>query len=143
MFEHDLFWIFLIYISPIVSKMNKNIFSQCILILGQILLLLIDSISDKKKDIPALYFISSIRFVMSITSLLWESLIVMRERERSESIHIYICTYRTRWSWICTKVKVPGKPYYQFHCPKENSSESKWWSLYVICIRNDATTNSR
>nr|AMC30961.1 NADH dehydrogenase subunit 2 [Chorispora tenella]ASJ64680.1 NADH-plastoquinone oxidoreductase subunit 2 [Chorispora tenella]ASJ64694.1 NADH-plastoquinone oxidoreductase subunit 2 [Chorispora tenella] len=46
------------------------IFPECILIFGLILLLMIDSTSDKK-DIPWLYFISSTSFVMSITALLF------------------------------------------------------------------------
>nr|VDD26395.1 unnamed protein product [Brassica rapa] len=46
------------------------IFPECILIFGLILLLMIDSTSEKK-DIPWLYFISSTSFVMSITALLF------------------------------------------------------------------------
>nr|QVL25660.1 NADH dehydrogenase ND2 subunit [Hymenopyramis cana]QVL25661.1 NADH dehydrogenase ND2 subunit [Hymenopyramis cana] len=46
------------------------IFPECILILGLILLLMIDSTSDQK-DIPWLYFISSTSLVMSITALLF------------------------------------------------------------------------
>nr|YP_010982761.1 NADH dehydrogenase subunit B [Heliotropium arbainense]YP_010982777.1 NADH dehydrogenase subunit B [Heliotropium arbainense]WOH21985.1 NADH dehydrogenase subunit B [Heliotropium arbainense]WOH22001.1 NADH dehydrogenase subunit B [Heliotropium arbainense] len=46
------------------------IFPECILIFGLILLLMIDSTSDQK-DIPWLYFISSISLVMSITALLF------------------------------------------------------------------------
>nr|YP_010385663.1 NADH dehydrogenase subunit B [Krameria erecta]YP_010385678.1 NADH dehydrogenase subunit B [Krameria erecta]UPN63354.1 NADH dehydrogenase subunit B [Krameria erecta]UPN63355.1 NADH dehydrogenase subunit B [Krameria erecta] len=46
------------------------IFPECILIFGLILLLMIDSTSDKK-DIPWLYFISSASLVMSITALLF------------------------------------------------------------------------
>uniref|UniRef100_A0A3Q7IZ26 NADH:quinone oxidoreductase/Mrp antiporter membrane subunit domain-containing protein n=1 Tax=Solanum lycopersicum TaxID=4081 RepID=A0A3Q7IZ26_SOLLC len=46
------------------------IFPECILIFGQILLLMIDSTSDQK-DIPWLYFISSTSSVMSITALLF------------------------------------------------------------------------
>nr|YP_010558563.1 NADH-plastoquinone oxidoreductase subunit 2 [Euphorbia neogillettii]UED18841.1 NADH-plastoquinone oxidoreductase subunit 2 [Euphorbia bisellenbeckii]UED18855.1 NADH-plastoquinone oxidoreductase subunit 2 [Euphorbia bisellenbeckii]UED19920.1 NADH-plastoquinone oxidoreductase subunit 2 [Euphorbia neogillettii] len=46
------------------------IFPECILIFGLILLLMIDSTSDKK-DIPWLYFISSTSLVMSITALLF------------------------------------------------------------------------
>nr|YP_009771952.1 NADH dehydrogenase subunit 2 [Havardia acatlensis]YP_009771976.1 NADH dehydrogenase subunit 2 [Havardia acatlensis]QIT02737.1 NADH dehydrogenase subunit 2 [Havardia acatlensis]QIT02761.1 NADH dehydrogenase subunit 2 [Havardia acatlensis] len=46
------------------------IFPECILILGLILLLMIDSTSDQK-DIPWLYFISSTSLVMSITTLLF------------------------------------------------------------------------
>jgi NAD(P)H-quinone oxidoreductase subunit 2 len=46
------------------------IFPECILIFGQILLLMIDSISDQK-DIPWLYFISSTSLVMSITAILF------------------------------------------------------------------------
>uniref|UniRef100_A0A0A0K3V7 NAD(P)H-quinone oxidoreductase subunit 2 N-terminal domain-containing protein n=1 Tax=Cucumis sativus TaxID=3659 RepID=A0A0A0K3V7_CUCSA len=44
--------------------------SECILIFGLILLLMIDSTFDKK-DIPWLYFISSTSLVMSITTLLF------------------------------------------------------------------------
>ncbi|PHT89600.1 hypothetical protein T459_04713 [Capsicum annuum] len=47
------------------------IFPECILIFGLILLLMIDSTSDKK-DIPWLYFISSTSLVMSITTLLFQ-----------------------------------------------------------------------
>nr|YP_009576895.1 NADH-plastoquinone oxidoreductase subunit 2 [Callianthemum taipaicum]YP_009576910.1 NADH-plastoquinone oxidoreductase subunit 2 [Callianthemum taipaicum]QBK48800.1 NADH-plastoquinone oxidoreductase subunit 2 [Callianthemum taipaicum]QBK48815.1 NADH-plastoquinone oxidoreductase subunit 2 [Callianthemum taipaicum] len=46
------------------------IFPECILILGLILLLMIDSTSDQK-DIPWLYFISSTSLVMSIAALLF------------------------------------------------------------------------
>nr|QKV45193.1 NADH-plastoquinone oxidoreductase subunit 2 [Leptarrhena pyrolifolia]QKV45194.1 NADH-plastoquinone oxidoreductase subunit 2 [Leptarrhena pyrolifolia] len=46
------------------------IFPECILILGLILLLMIDSTSDQK-DIPWFYFISSTSLVMSITALLF------------------------------------------------------------------------
>nr|YP_009419101.1 NADH-plastoquinone oxidoreductase subunit 2 [Symplocos paniculata]YP_009419116.1 NADH-plastoquinone oxidoreductase subunit 2 [Symplocos paniculata]YP_009419623.1 NADH-plastoquinone oxidoreductase subunit 2 [Symplocos costaricana]YP_009419638.1 NADH-plastoquinone oxidoreductase subunit 2 [Symplocos costaricana]YP_009446309.1 NADH-plastoquinone oxidoreductase subunit 2 [Symplocos ovatilobata]YP_009446325.1 NADH-plastoquinone oxidoreductase subunit 2 [Symplocos ovatilobata]YP_010183632.1 NADH len=46
------------------------IFPECILILGLILLLMIDSTFDQK-DIPWLYFISSTSLVMSITALLF------------------------------------------------------------------------
>nr|YP_009564154.1 NdhB [Dysphania pumilio]YP_009564170.1 NdhB [Dysphania pumilio]YP_010897628.1 NdhB [Dysphania botrys]YP_010897643.1 NdhB [Dysphania botrys]QAX91462.1 NdhB [Dysphania pumilio]QAX91463.1 NdhB [Dysphania pumilio]QBO27405.1 NdhB [Dysphania botrys]QBO27421.1 NdhB [Dysphania botrys]QDL00203.1 NdhB [Dysphania pumilio] len=46
------------------------IFPECILIVGLILLLMIDSTSDQK-DIPWLYFISSTSLVMSITALLF------------------------------------------------------------------------
>ncbi|KAF3634259.1 NAD(P)H-quinone oxidoreductase subunit 2 B, chloroplastic, partial [Capsicum annuum] len=46
------------------------IFPECILIFGLILLLMIDSTSDKK-DIPWLYFIFSTSLVMSITALLF------------------------------------------------------------------------
>ncbi|KAK7821480.1 nad(p)h-quinone oxidoreductase subunit 2 b [Quercus suber] len=46
------------------------IFLECILIFGLILLMMIDSTSDKK-DIPWLYFISSTSLVMSITALLF------------------------------------------------------------------------
>nr|AEQ36983.1 NADH dehydrogenase subunit 2 [Datura stramonium] len=46
------------------------IFPECILILGLILLLMIDSTSDQN-DIPWLYFISSTSLVMSITALLF------------------------------------------------------------------------
>ncbi|KAK8365059.1 hypothetical protein V6Z11_A02G027200 [Gossypium hirsutum] len=46
------------------------IFPECILIFDLILLLMIDSTSDKK-DIPWLYFISSTSLVMSITTLLF------------------------------------------------------------------------
>ncbi|KAJ6880861.1 hypothetical protein NC652_034022 [Populus alba x Populus x berolinensis] len=46
------------------------IFPECILIFDIILLLMIDSTSDKK-DMPWLYFISSTSLVMSITTLLF------------------------------------------------------------------------
>nr|YP_009234854.1 NADH dehydrogenase subunit 2 [Stephania japonica]YP_009234869.1 NADH dehydrogenase subunit 2 [Stephania japonica]AMD08572.1 NADH dehydrogenase subunit 2 [Stephania japonica]AMD08587.1 NADH dehydrogenase subunit 2 [Stephania japonica] len=46
------------------------IFPECILILGLILLLMIDSTSDQK-DIPWFYFISSTSLVMSIAALLF------------------------------------------------------------------------
>uniref|UniRef100_UPI0030DFF7CC NADH-plastoquinone oxidoreductase subunit 2 n=1 Tax=Acer campbellii TaxID=290842 RepID=UPI0030DFF7CC len=46
------------------------IFPECILILGLIILLMIDSTSDQK-DIPWFYFISSTSLVMSITALLF------------------------------------------------------------------------
>ncbi|KAJ0753795.1 NAD(P)H-quinone oxidoreductase subunit 2 B [Helianthus annuus] len=46
------------------------IFPERILIFGLILLLMIDSTSDKK-DIPWLYFISSTSVVMSMTALLF------------------------------------------------------------------------
>nr|YP_009770295.1 NADH-plastoquinone oxidoreductase subunit 2 [Zapoteca portoricensis]YP_009770319.1 NADH-plastoquinone oxidoreductase subunit 2 [Zapoteca portoricensis]QIT00997.1 NADH-plastoquinone oxidoreductase subunit 2 [Zapoteca portoricensis]QIT01021.1 NADH-plastoquinone oxidoreductase subunit 2 [Zapoteca portoricensis] len=46
------------------------IFPECILILGLILFLMIDSTSDQK-DIPWLYFISSTSLVMSIMALLF------------------------------------------------------------------------
>ncbi|CAA7407809.1 unnamed protein product [Spirodela intermedia] len=53
----------IIYIISILSP-------ECILIFGLILLLMIDSASDKK-DRPWFYFISSISLVMSITALLF------------------------------------------------------------------------
>nr|QBE88617.1 NADH dehydrogenase subunit 2 [Symmeria paniculata]QBE88636.1 NADH dehydrogenase subunit 2 [Symmeria paniculata] len=46
------------------------IFPECILIIGLILLLMIDSTSDQK-DIPWFYFISSTSLVMSIAALLF------------------------------------------------------------------------
>ena len=46
------------------------IFLECILIFGLILLLMIDSTSDKK-DLPWLYFISLTSLVMNITTLLF------------------------------------------------------------------------
>nr|YP_010038163.1 NADH-plastoquinone oxidoreductase subunit 2 [Trithuria lanterna]YP_010038186.1 NADH-plastoquinone oxidoreductase subunit 2 [Trithuria lanterna]QII42275.1 NADH-plastoquinone oxidoreductase subunit 2 [Trithuria lanterna]QII42298.1 NADH-plastoquinone oxidoreductase subunit 2 [Trithuria lanterna] len=47
------------------------ILPELILILGLILLLMIDSTSDQKKDTPWFYFISSTSLVMSITALLF------------------------------------------------------------------------
>ncbi|XLU61227.1 hypothetical protein S245_020436, partial [Arachis hypogaea] len=46
------------------------IFPECILIFGQILLLMIDSTSDKK-DLSWFYLISSTSLVMSITAILF------------------------------------------------------------------------
>jgi NAD(P)H-quinone oxidoreductase subunit 2 len=46
------------------------IFPECILLFSLILLLMIDS-SSNKKDMPWLYFISSTSLVMSITALLF------------------------------------------------------------------------